>query len=248
MGAARMAERWVLTCEHGGREVPPEHAALFRNAGEVLDSHRGWDAGALEIFDALAPPLGDAAFPATTTRLLIDLNRSLHHPKLYSEFTRALPSAARAEIAARWWQPWRTAVAAQIAAWRDTGHAVRHLSVHSFTPVLGGQIRNADIGLLYDPSRAAERDFCAAWQSVLRARGWRVRLNYPYRGTDDGHTTALRRRFGHGYAGIELEVNQALFPGSLALLRTDLGETLDVLRPRTWPADAAAAARGRRPA
>lgn len=232
MVATLMAERWVLTCEHGGRDVPPEYAALFRKAGPVLDSHRGWDAGALAIFNALAPTLGDAAFPATTTRLLIDLNRSLHHPKLYSEFTRVLPSAARADIAARWWQPWRAAVAAQIAAWRDAGHAVRHLSVHSFTPVLNGQIRNADIGLLYDPSRGSERDFCAAWRSTLQARGWGVRLNYPYRGTDDGHATTLRRRFTCGYAGIELEVNQALFPGSLELLKADLGETLAALRAR----------------
>lgn len=242
MARRRAAERWVFTCEHGGRDVPPEHAALFRNAGEILDSHRGWDPGALAVFDALAPTLGDAAFPATTTRLLIDLNRSLHHPKAYSEFTRGLPPADRAALAARWWRPWRDGVVARIAAWRDAGHPVRHISVHSFTPVLDGLIRNADIGLLYDPSRAVEREFCAAWRALLRARGWRVRLNYPYRGTDDGHTTALRRRFTQGYAGIELELNQALFPGSLELLRQDLGETLAALRA---PAEATVA--GRRP-
>jgi hypothetical protein len=32
--------------------------------------------------------------------------------------------------------------------------------VHSFTPVLGGEIRKADIGLLFDSRRPAERAFC----------------------------------------------------------------------------------------
>jgi len=228
--AGRVAERWLFTCEHGGRSVPGEYAWLFSDAGEALDSHRGWDAGALEVFNALAPTLGDAYFPATTTRLLIDLNRSLHHPRVYSEFTRPLPREAREDIAARWWRPWREAVAGTIADWRDAGITARHLSVHSFTPELNKQIRNADIGLLYDPSRAAERDFCRRWRALLEASGWRVRLNYPYRGTDDGHTTALRRRFPMGYAGIELELNQALLPRLREPLCEDLMVSLGALR------------------
>ena len=38
-----------------------------------------------------------------------------------------------------------------------------------------------------------------------------LRMNYPYRGVNDGHVTALRRRFGaDGYLGLELEINQNL--------------------------------------
>ena len=222
--------RWLFSCEHGGRAVPEEYAGLFRGADAVLDSHRGWDAGALDVFAALSPALGDAGFAATNTRLLVDLNRSLHHPRVFSEFTRPLPAAARADIAAHWWQPWRASVAATIAGWLEGGQAVQHISVHSFTPVLGTDIRNADIGLLYDPARARELAFCVRWQALLAARGWRVRRNYPYRGTDDGHTPALRRRFGVGYAGIELELNQALLPRLLEPLCVDLGATLAELK------------------
>jgi predicted N-formylglutamate amidohydrolase len=229
MGQAR-EERWILTCEHGGREVPPEFAGAFRGATDALESHRGWDPGALAVFDVLAPALADAAFSASTTRLLVDLNRSPGHPKLHSEFARALPPAVRKDIVARWWRPWREAVATQIDAWRTAGHPVRHLSVHSFTPVLDGRIRNADLGLLYDPSRPAERAFCLRWQALLAERGWRVRRNYPYRGSDDGHTTALRRRFGDGYAGIELELNQAIFPRLREPVSADLLATLHALK------------------
>lgn len=230
MAVPVVTERWLFSCEHGGREVPAEYRRLFRGARETLDSHRGWDRGALEVFRALSPPLADAGFAATTTRLLIDLNRSLHHPRVLSEFTRPLPRATRDEIMNRWWRPWREAVAGVVAGWLDDGALVRHISVHSFTPVLHGRVRNADIGLLYDPARDREREFCLEWQALLQARGWRVRRNYPYRGVADGHVTALRRRFGPRYAGIELEMNQALFPGRCASLCADLDATLRLLR------------------
>jgi predicted N-formylglutamate amidohydrolase len=228
--ACGAATRWLFTCEHGGRNVPPEYADLFSAQEEVLASHRGWDAGALHVFGAISPTLADAAFGATTTRLLVDLNRSLNHPRVFSEITRRLPLEARAEIANRWWRPWRESVARTIAAWLEAGDAVRHVSVHSFTPELEGAIRNADIGLLYDPRRAAERELCLRWQAMLEERGWRVRRNYPYLGTTDGHTSALRRQFGIPYAGVELELNQAMFPRLFEPLTRDLLDTLAALR------------------
>lgn len=218
--------RWLFTCEHGGHDIPAELRHAFDAADEELASHRGWDPGALQAFEALAAAHADAAFCATTSRLLVDLNRSLHHPQVFSRRMRGLSPATRAAIAARWWQPWRESVAATVEHWLAGGAQVRHVSVHSFTPVLGVEVRNADIGLLYDPRRSIETRFCQTWQDRLRARGWRVRRNYPYRGAADGHTTGLRKRFGPGYLGVELELNQALFPEREAALLEDLVATL----------------------
>lgn len=236
MAAIRRRPRWLFTCEHGGNEVPPVYAPLFRGAEGALESHRGWDAGALEVFANLAPAFGEAAFAATTTRLLIDLNRSLHHPRVFSEFTRPLPAEERARIVTHWWQPWRESVADRIGAWLVDGYPALHLSVHSFVPMLHGVRRSTDIGLLYDPASATERAFCGRWRELLVARGWRVRLNYPYRGKADGHTTALRRRFPRGYAGVELELNQALWPARRSQVVADLAETLAELRAEREPA------------
>lgn len=220
--------RWLFTCEHGGCEVPDEYRPLL--AGAPLASHCGWDPGALEVFAALAGAHADAAYAATVTRLLVDLNRSLHNPRVWSPWTRRLTAAERERVAARWWRPWRAEVAGVVAGWLESGAGAVHVAVHSFAPVLGGLRRTADIGLLYDPAHDGERDLCAAWRSLLAAGGWRVRLNYPYRGASDGHTTALRRRFGNAYAGIELELNQALFPSRQHALVADLVASLAVLR------------------
>ena len=49
-----------------------------------MHSHRGYDKGALKLGQELADMLQAAFFAATVSRLLIDLNRSIGHPKLYS--------------------------------------------------------------------------------------------------------------------------------------------------------------------
>ena len=88
---------------------------------------------------------------------------------------------------------------------------VLHLSVHTFTPVLNGVARKADIGLLYDPARLSEKAIVDRLSMKLKKKGFDVRRNYPYRGKADGHTTALRKKYPDGeYAGIEIEWNQKL--------------------------------------
>ncbi|GAB4404417.1 MAG: N-formylglutamate amidohydrolase [Bacteroidia bacterium] len=219
----------LFTCEHGGNEVPPAYAPCFEGAAAVLASHRGYDPGALALYETLRP-LGAAGFYSTTSRLLVELNRSLHHPRLFSAYTRALPRAARQHLVETWYRPHRDAVEACIADWRRTGATVLHIAVHSFTPVLDGQVRQADIGLLYDPRRTAERTFACDWQAALQRQAphLRIRRNYPYRGAADGFTTYLRRVFPQHYLGLELEVNQARVadPGVAAALVASLRSLL----------------------
>jgi len=208
-----MSTRLVLTCEHAGKRVPREHAALFRGASAVLASHRGWDPGALELARRMARRTGSELHACTWTRLLVEPNRSAHNPRIWSSFTRALPRAERERILERYWKPHRRAVEAAVDAATRGGHSVLHVAVHSFTPVLDGERRNADIGLLFDPGRKRERALARRWKALLAelAPDLRVRFNYPYLGTADGLSTAQRRRFPDArYAGFELELNQAL--------------------------------------
>ncbi|MBA4142972.1 MAG: N-formylglutamate amidohydrolase [Nitrosospira sp.] len=202
---------FVVSCEHGGNRIPARYGQLFRGFAGLLHSHRGYDIGALRMARELAAMLAAPLFAATTSRLLIDLNRSMGHPNLYSEATRDVPAAVRREILERYHTPYRNNVEKSISEAIRAGQRVIHISSHSFTPELNGQIRNTDIGLLYDPPRPFERDFCNRWRANLRAHapGFAVRRNYPYAGRANGLTSYLRRRYpANAYVGIELEINQ----------------------------------------
>mgnify|MGYP002628030336 CR=1 FL=1 len=199
----------ILTCEHFSANIPRRWSQSFALAQEALCSHRGWDIGAPAIYRSLMP-LASAAFRGNHSRLLIDLNRSETHPHCFSEFSRALPKPERQQLIETIHRPFRNQVRDAATEIIATGDRVLHISVHTFTPVLHGVTRNADIGLLYDPSRKSEKQFAELWGAKLSALG-RVRNNYPYKGTNDGHTTALRRIFKQEvYLGIELEVNQTM--------------------------------------
>lgn len=201
----------LITCEHGGCRVPGRFRRLFSAHRRLLATHRGYDPGALPLARRLAQRLKAPLVYSQVTRLLVDLNRSLGHRALFSEVTRALSERERSAVLARHYRPYREQVEKAIRAATGRGQKVFHLSVHTFTPVLDGLVRRADVGLLYDPGRRGEAALCRRWREGLQQADGelRIRANYPYRGTADGLTTYLRRRFSADrYLGIELEVNQ----------------------------------------
>jgi predicted N-formylglutamate amidohydrolase len=203
--------RLLVTCEHGGNRVPSGYRGLFDQHAALLQSHRGYDPGSLRMAQDLAEHFGAPLIFSTTTRLLVDLNRSPGHPRLFSEATRGLPRAGRDKLVEDHHQPYRSRVERRIGREVAGRRRVVHLSSHSFTPILDGAVRNADVGLLYDPARPGERALARRWQASIRELdpAIRVRLNYPYAGKADGLTTHLRRLFpSRSYVGIELEINQ----------------------------------------
>jgi predicted N-formylglutamate amidohydrolase len=203
----------LLSCEHGGNTIPAQYQHLFQGSERLLASHRGYDPGALDLARVIARLTRAPLFAATTSRLLIELNRSLDNPDLFSPFVESLTDADRQSLIRTIHQPhWRRVERAVNQGIRRSRIAV-HVGVHTFTPVRNGVVRQTDVGLLYDPSRPFERTFCNFWARTLAASApeLRIRRNYPYHGRSDGLTTSLRSRLSPDlYLGIELEVNQKL--------------------------------------
>jgi predicted N-formylglutamate amidohydrolase len=223
---------FVFTCEHGGNRIPHRWAALFEKHQSLLASHRGWDPGALTLARALSKALAAPLVASTTSRLLVDLNRSEHHRAVFSSITRALPEVERERILEQFYRPYRDRVERLVTAAIARGRVV-HLSAHSFVPVLNGETRRADVALLYDPSRKPEKAFCDRWLAHLKSElpSLTLRRNSPYRGSADGLTTTLRRRHpANDYIGVEIEVNQRLLQsGDFAAVTRALIRTLNAL-------------------
>lgn len=198
----------MVTCEHGGNHIPEAYHSAFEGADDILNSHRGYDAGALPLARSLAAGLGAHLCYSETSRLLIDLNRSMSNSEVWSEYSRGLPSD---EIIAGYYSPYRNDVESWLRSLISTYGKVIHLSIHSFTPVWMGEKRRTDLGLLFDDDRHGELAFASSWRDrlVRVCPEYQIDFNKPYHGKDDGFTTYLRTIFSdEQYVGIELEVNQ----------------------------------------
>lgn len=221
----------ILTCEHATTDIPREYQSLFLGKEKFLNSHRGYDRGAFTIAQYLSKWLSAPLLTASVSRLLIDHNRSLSHPGLHWGPVKYLPESDHKRLINLYYRPFRDKTRKLIANHLKKKQRTLHLSIHSFTPVLRGKRRIAEIGLLYDPSRSSESDLSLAWRKLLAKNpyNWRVRRNYPYAGWTDGHTAGLRQQLPASlYAGIEIEINQHLVASHKeAVIAELLAETLN---------------------
>ena len=206
----------ILTCEHASNKLP---AAFKRGVpAEVLKTHRAYDIGAVQVFRKLvkfAKP--EFSSEGKFSRLFVDLNRSITNNSAFSDFLRN--NAKAKDQATAYWTEYRNAIEKFVAsslslpkrAAKNT--TVIHLGIHSFTPELNGKVRNTDIGILYAPARPLERAYAKVIKDEIKRLypAMKVRFNYPYKGTTDGLTTTLRKKFGPHYVGIEIEINQKFF-------------------------------------
>lgn len=229
----------MLTCEHASNRLPASFKKAV--PAEILKTHRAYDIGACAVFRKLirfAKP--EFHCEGKFSRLFVDLNRTITNKSAFSEYHEALDVCDKAAAekakaqATAYWMEYRAAIEkfvasslpalsnVEVSSPKRTASKTRaaksepeivHLGIHSFTPVLNGKIRNTDIGILYDPTRPQER----AYANVIKAEikrlypTMKVRFNYPYKGSSDGLTTTLRKKFGPRYVGIEIEINQKFF-------------------------------------
>lgn len=218
---------FLISAEHASNQVPEPWQPLFAGHRSVLDSHRGWDRGSGELARALGGALDAPLLEGKITRLLIDLNRSADHPRRFSEFSRGLPEAQKEELIHHYWQPHWNCYRRYL---ESLPGQIIHIACHSFSPAMDGKTRNTDIGLLYDPSRPLETQYCQTLGKTLRTvlPDLTVHMNQPYRGFSNGMGQQHRRHFGDDrLITFELEVNQRLFARSDSMVfRTRIVEAI----------------------
>ena len=206
-----MKTKIILTCEHGGAQIPAAYKNLFKNQTAILKTHRALDIGALAIAKRLGRELKSPLYYSVVTRLLIDLNRFLTSRTLFSKLTSFLGAAEKQKIIAKYYSPHWQKVELTAKVISKANCKVIHVAVHSMTDHLNGQTREMQLALLYYPRRPQEKKFSTLWIRELRKEfpGFKISRNRPYHGAGEGLTSHLRKQIKDElYVGIELEMNQ----------------------------------------
>lgn len=205
-----------LICDHASPRLPRRLGDLGLSEAQRLD-HIGWDPGAALVARRLSALLGAPLVLSGYSRLAIDCNRPPHVPASVPAQSCgvAIPGnahladdgAARAERAEALFHPYHRAIAALLDRRREAGLPTALLSVHSFTPVLSGQARPWQIGVMY----GRDRRLADLLLRVLRRDGALVvGDNQPYTVTDTTDYGVPVHGEGRGLPCVLLELRNDL--------------------------------------
>jgi predicted N-formylglutamate amidohydrolase len=206
----------LLLCDHAGRWIPPELEDLGLPPPE-LARHIGWDIGAADVTRQLARLLDAPAVLCHVSRLVIDPNRKPGDPSsipLISDGTLVPGNQDLGPEQARWrfrrfFLSYHRTVARQIGRLRREG-VPAIISMHSFTPRLGGTWRPWHAAVLWDTDPRLSAPALAA---LRREPGLQVGDNEPYSG-----------RYPVGYS-IPFHAARPRLPHVTFEIRQDLIET-----------------------
>ena len=204
----------LITCELGGKETPPGYSPQSLPVAATADEPGRYVAA------RMAALLGAPLIVNECSRELIDVTRSLRQGQLFSRRMRHASDEDRQRLIDQVYRPYRLRVESAVGELLAIHGFAIHLSVRSFNLRKQGKIRRTDIGLLYDPGRDDEVDFCLDWIDEMweRVPMLRVRRNYPLRGTRNGLSRSLRTVFaGQDYLGVEVWLNRAWCKRALAI-------------------------------
>ncbi|MDH4125795.1 MAG: N-formylglutamate amidohydrolase [Gammaproteobacteria bacterium] len=176
--------------------------------------HLAVDIGAGPLTECLSDSLGVTAVVAQYSRLVVDLNRDLLDPGAFLEFgdgivvpgNRNLHRADKDARADAIYWPYHHAIDAQVERLRSIGPPPAFIAVHSFTPVLNGETRPWQVGVLWDKDpRMAE-----ILIEGFRAAGLVTGDNEPYSGKAPQDYTIDTHAEAGGLPHVGIEVRQDL--------------------------------------
>ncbi len=211
---SRGASPFLLLGDHAGNRVPGSLGTLGISDAERC-RHIGWDIGIAGLGAALSERLDATFMHQIYSRLVIDCNRAPDTDGAMPPVSdgtvvpanQALTPLQRTARIDAIHTPYHAAIADTLAARAAAGQATILVSLHSFTPAMGGIARPWQIGLLYSHGDAR---FAHALRDLLIARGdMTVGDNEPY-AMDEIDYTVPRHAFAAGLRYVEIEIRQDL--------------------------------------
>jgi len=183
----------VLVCEHASAFMPKSMAGLGLREEDRL-SHAAWDIGALALATRLSDLLDAPLVASRISRLVYDCNRPPEAPDSIPAKSELIEAPANANLSvaerqariAEVYEPFRALLTRTIVG---RGTALPALiTIHSFTPVFFGAVREVELGLLHDSDDRLARAMLSVTPDFSTLK---TALNEPY-GPKDGVTHTLK--------------------------------------------------------
>jgi predicted N-formylglutamate amidohydrolase len=205
--------QFLFLCEHASHSLPGWARPFFpKKAKEILESHKGWDAGAPHLAKILSRGLKGPLHCGVHSRLLLDLNRSVDSKNLWSYWSKKMPEVLKQKALLEFYVPYREHASRDLALLVNRG-PVGIFAVHSFVPVLNGKTRSTDVGLLFHHASEKERLLAESLRFYLcrELPDWKIHFNLPYRGFTDCFLNDLSQQYQANLdvVGLFLEFNQS---------------------------------------
>jgi predicted N-formylglutamate amidohydrolase len=202
---------FLFICDHAGREIPAGLGRLGLPA-PAFDLHIAWDIGAAAVTRRLARSLDAPCFLQRYSRLVIDCNRDPASPGAIVGISDgvAIPGnqglddqARRARVDAIH-VPYHQAVATALDERSQTGLPTILVSMHSFTPRMGGVDRPWRFGVIRE---AGSRFSLRVLERLQAVGGFEVGDNLPY-AMDGIDYSVPAHALKRGIDYLELEMRQ----------------------------------------
>jgi predicted N-formylglutamate amidohydrolase len=234
----------MLVCDHASRRFPKKLGTMGLDP-VARRCHLALDIGAGALTTKLAESLGVTAVLCQYSRLVVDCNRQLMDPGAFLEFGDGIIVPGNRNLHADdkelrsnaiYW-PYHKVVDAEIARLKAEDVTPVFVSIHSFTPVMNGESRTWEMGVLWDKDRITAEIFV----NGLRDAGYLVGDNEPYSGmapqdfTIDHHAEPI----GLPHVGIEIRQDMIHHDDGVDRIAEVMHKVIESVPARLQPTDIA---------
>lgn len=213
---------FVFVCEHASNRIPTVYTGLGVS-DSIRTSHSGWDIGALELSLELSQRFNSPLVASTVSRLVYDCNRSPDSTTaivLRSENDDVpgnigLSDESKNQRVNAVYQPFSNNLSALLDKRTTRNLGTYLVTIHSFTPVLRGQERKVQIGILHDSDKRLADDLLLASE---QCSPYHIERNQPYGPDDDVTHTLKKHAIPRQLHNVMLEVRNDLLSDSDGVL------------------------------
>tara|TARA_B110000008_G_scaffold10295_1_gene9894 strand:+ start:40 stop:819 length:780 start_codon:yes stop_codon:yes gene_type:complete len=214
---------FLIICDHASNRIPGKYKNLGLNE-EILTTHIAYDLGVKEIVTDLSKRLKCPLVMSDFSRLLIDTNRGIDDPTLIMKVSDGKIIEGNKNISFlnnckekkkrinNYYNVYHNKISEIIDRSLKKNIFPAIVSIHSFTPLFGGNKRSTELGILWDSDNRLPDIFFSYFNKNYK--DIIIGNNKPYTGRMK-NDTLYRHGTKQGLANILIEIRQDLINDSV---------------------------------